>query len=105
MALKVKAVERKIKFTKDDNDPCVWRYVMQPDLHITLNQAKVIREASLCSSERGLFIFVTLLQPLQSLPMRLWAESSQRRQIVLDMVPQRIPHRQHSYQQSRSCRP
>ena len=105
MALKVKAVERKIKFTKDDNDPGVWRYVMQPDLHITLNQAKVIREASLCSSEQGLFICITLLQPLQSLPMRLWARSLQRRQIVLDMVSQRTPHRWHSYQQSRSCRP
>ena len=43
MALKVKAVERKIKFTKDENDPGVWRYVMQPDLYIALNQAKVIR--------------------------------------------------------------
>ena len=32
MALKVKAVERNIKFTKDDNAPGVWRYVMQPDL-------------------------------------------------------------------------
>ena len=31
MALKVKAVERNIKFTKDENDPGVWRYVMQPD--------------------------------------------------------------------------
>jgi predicted histone-like DNA-binding protein len=49
MALKVKAVERNIKFTKDDNDPGVWRYVMQPDLYIALNQAKVIREAALRS--------------------------------------------------------
>ena len=47
MALKVKAVERNIKFTKDENDPGVWRYVMQPDLYIALNQAKVIREAAL----------------------------------------------------------
>ena len=46
MALKVKAVERKIKFTKDENDPGVWRYVMQPDLYIALNQAKVIHEAA-----------------------------------------------------------
>ena len=29
MALKVKAVERKIKFNK--NDEGVWRYVMQPE--------------------------------------------------------------------------
>ena len=49
MALKVKAVERNIKFTKDDNDPGVWRYVMQTDLYIALNQAKVIKEAALSS--------------------------------------------------------
>ncbi len=49
MALKVKAVERKIKFTKDENDPGVWRYVMQPELYIALTQAKVIREAALRS--------------------------------------------------------
>ena len=49
MALKVKAVERNIKFTKNENDPGVWRYVMQPDLYIALNQAKVIREAALRS--------------------------------------------------------
>ena len=49
MALKVKAVERNIKFTKDENDPGVWRYVMQPDLYIALSQAKVIREAALRS--------------------------------------------------------
>ena len=40
MALKVKAVERKIKFNK--NDEGVWRYVMQPELYIALTQAKVI---------------------------------------------------------------
>ena len=49
MALKVKAVERKIKFTKDENDPGVYRYVMQPELYIALSQAKVIREAALRS--------------------------------------------------------
>ena len=49
MALKVKAVERNIKFTKDENDPGVYRYVMQPDLYIALNQAKVICEAALRS--------------------------------------------------------
>ena len=47
--MKVKAVERNIKFTKDENDPGVWRYVMSPDLYIALNQAKVIREAALRS--------------------------------------------------------
>ena len=49
MALKVKAVERNIKFTKDENDPGVYRYVMQPELYIALSQAKVIREAALRS--------------------------------------------------------
>ena len=47
MALKVKAVERKIKFNK--NDEGVWRYVMQPELYIALTQAKVIKEAALRS--------------------------------------------------------
>ena len=49
MALKVKAVEKKIKFTKKENDPGVWRYVMQPELYIALTQAKVIKEAALRS--------------------------------------------------------
>ena len=49
MALKVKAVERKIKFSKDKNDPGVYRYVMSPELYIALSQAKVIREAALRS--------------------------------------------------------
>ena len=49
MALKVKAVERKIKFTKDENNPGVYRYVMSPELYIALSQAKVIREAALRS--------------------------------------------------------
>ena len=49
MALKVKAVERKIKFKKNENDPGVWRYVMQPELYIALTQAKVIKEAALRS--------------------------------------------------------
>ena len=45
MALKVKAVEKNIKF--DKNSEGVWRYVMQPDLYIALSQAKVIKEAAL----------------------------------------------------------
>jgi predicted histone-like DNA-binding protein len=49
MAIKIKAVERKLKFTKDENDPGVWRYVMQPDLYIALTQDKVIKEAALRS--------------------------------------------------------
>ena len=47
MALKVKAVEKNIKFKKDD--PGVWRYVMQPELYTSLAQDKVIREAALRS--------------------------------------------------------
>ena len=49
MALKVKAIEKKIKFTKDENDPGVWRYVMSPELYTPLTQAKVIKEAALRS--------------------------------------------------------
>ena len=47
MTLKVKAVEKKIKFSKTDEG--VWRYVMQPELYIALSQAKVIKEAALRS--------------------------------------------------------
>ena len=32
MALKVKAVEKKIKFDKNPNNPSVLRYVMSPEL-------------------------------------------------------------------------
>jgi nucleoid DNA-binding protein len=49
MALKVKAVEKKIKFDKDPNNPGVWRYVMSPELYTALSQAKVIKEAALRS--------------------------------------------------------
>ena len=49
MALKVKAIEKNIKFTKNPNDPGVWRYVMQPELYIALSQEKVIKEAALRS--------------------------------------------------------
>ena len=49
MALKVKAIEKNIKFTKNENDPGVWRYVMQPELYIALSQEKVIKEAALRS--------------------------------------------------------
>ena len=47
MALKVKAVERLVKFSKEDAG--TYRYVMTPELYIALNQAKVIREAALRS--------------------------------------------------------
>ena len=49
MALRVKAVEKLLKFSKDENDPGVWRYVMAPELYTALNQKKVIREAALRS--------------------------------------------------------
>ena len=47
MAMKVKAVERLVKFNK--NDAGTYRYVMQPDLYIPLSQDKVIKEAALRS--------------------------------------------------------
>ena len=49
MALKVKAVEKNIKFDKDPSNPGVWRYVMQPELYTALSQTKVIKEAALRS--------------------------------------------------------
>ena len=49
MTMKVKAVEKKLKFTKDENDPGVYRYVMSPEQYSSLNQKKVIREAALRS--------------------------------------------------------
>ena len=49
MAMKVKAVERLLKFTKDENEPGVYRYVMKPEMYSSLNQSKVIREAALRS--------------------------------------------------------
>ena len=45
MALKVTAVEKKIKFDKNPDNPGVWRYVMSPELYTPLSQAKVIKEA------------------------------------------------------------
>ena len=47
MALKVKAVERLVKFKKDE--PGQYRYVMQPELYTSLSQTKVIKEAALRS--------------------------------------------------------
>ena len=49
MTMKVKAVEKKLKFTKDPNDPGVYRYVMSPEMYSSLNQKKVIKEAALRS--------------------------------------------------------
>ena len=47
MAMKVKAVEKKLLFEK--NGTPIYRYVMSPELYIPLSQAKVIKEAALRS--------------------------------------------------------
>lgn len=47
MALKVKAKEKLMKFSKESEGK--WRYVMQPELYSSLTQSKVIREAALRS--------------------------------------------------------
>ena len=47
MALKVKAKEKLLKFSKQSEGS--WRYVMVPDLYSSLAQDKVIREAALRS--------------------------------------------------------
>ena len=47
MALKVKAIEKHVKFSKTDAG--VWRYVMMPELYTALAQDKVIKEAALRS--------------------------------------------------------
>ena len=44
MALKVKAVERLLKFDKEKEGK--YRYVLSPDLYTPLNQDKVIKEAA-----------------------------------------------------------
>ena len=49
MALRVKAVERLLKFTNKPDDPGVYRYVMKPEMYSSLTQAKVIKEAALRS--------------------------------------------------------
>ena len=47
MAMKVKAVEKLLKF--DKNSAGVYRYVMSPEMYLSLNQKKVIKEAALRS--------------------------------------------------------
>ena len=47
MALKVKAVERLLKFDKETAGK--YRYVMKPEMYSSLSQAKVIKEAALRS--------------------------------------------------------
>ena len=55
MALKVKAVERLLKF--DKNDPGSYRYVLKPELYTSLDQKKVIREAALRSQPKNIEMF------------------------------------------------
>ena len=50
MALKVKAVERLLKFSNDENDHGKYRYVMKPEMYGSLTQAKVIKEG--CPAQR-----------------------------------------------------
>ena len=47
MALKVKAVERLLKFDKESAGK--YRYVLKPEIYSTLSQAKVIKEAAMRS--------------------------------------------------------
>jgi predicted histone-like DNA-binding protein len=47
MALKIKAKEKKLKFSKESEG--IYRYVMVPDLYSTLDQDKVIKEAAIRS--------------------------------------------------------
>ena len=47
MAIKIKAVESLVKFSK--TDPGVWRWLMRPELYTALDQKKVIKEAALRS--------------------------------------------------------
>ena len=52
MALKVKAVERLLKFDKEAAGK--YRYVMKPEMYSTLGQSKVIKEAALrCGVSQG----------------------------------------------------
>ena len=47
MALKIKAKEKKLKFSKESEG--IYRYVMVPELYSTLDQEKVIKEAAIRS--------------------------------------------------------
>ena len=60
MALRVKAVERLLKFDKESAGE--YRYVMKPELYTSLDQKKVIREAALRSGvSQGVMQAPTLL--------------------------------------------
>lgn len=46
MAIKVYAIERKLKFEMRENSPFKYRYVMKADLCNKLSKTKAIQEAS-----------------------------------------------------------
>ena len=58
MAIKVKAIERNVSFTKGEEK---WAYVLQADLYIKLSADKVIQEAALRSGI--IMAFMALLMP------------------------------------------
>ena len=59
MALKVKAVERLLKF--DKNDPGSYRYVLKPELYTSLDQKKVTTHAlRVLSSYITVFLLLNL---------------------------------------------
>ena len=49
MAIKVKAVERKLKFNNDPENQGEYRYIMSAEIYSKLSQNKVIQEAALRS--------------------------------------------------------
>jgi predicted histone-like DNA-binding protein len=49
MGMKVKAIERKLKFSKEKDALEEYRYVLQPEFYGRLPQAKVVHEAALHS--------------------------------------------------------
>jgi hypothetical protein len=70
MTMKVKAVEKKLKFTKNENDPGVWRYVMTPEQYSNLSQKKVIREATIrnssCKNVIGLVDYLSSIHDIDT---------------------------------------
>ena len=49
MSIKVKAIERKLKFEAGENGAFQYRYVLQPELYTKLSESKLIEEAHLRS--------------------------------------------------------
>ena len=58
MALKVKAVERLLKFSKNENDPGVYRYVMKPELYTNaLSRVFDIMVCDACGMDEAMAAF------------------------------------------------